>query len=694
MLRIQRVALFTLLALSASSLLAATSVPSQKTTATYIREMANLKGLSSFPAREYKTIQFSSYDRTAKVPLAEGWDANADGFGNEPIPGVAAVLKKPVGDEKVGEYLLCDVKSPGVIVRTFTAGMNGSFKIYLDDMDKPIFDGPAWAFLHDSWKCFIDKKYHDDPSVKKLFSNQDSSYLPIPFARRCRIVWTGRLDQVHFYAIQVRVYQEPVDIKTFSPDDLQAAMPLIQKTGKIFVSPGSEYPVSKTAKVEPFQAELPPGKMVEAFNLGTAGCGELLEIELQAKDITAALRGTVMYVRFDNCSMPQVESPVGDFFGAGPGIVPYESLPFTITKEGKFSCRLPMPFQKRCQIFFRNYTSEPVKVKGNFKHTPYKWTDDSMYLFAHWRVSNDIAASDPFIYDLPFVCARGKGCFIGTSVMIYNPSPMPSSYGSWWGEGDEKVFVDNESHPSTFGTGSEDYFNYSWSIPHLFEHAYCGQPLDEGPANRGFVVNYRWQFMDRIPFKQNCFFYMELKSHLPTRNLSYARCAYYYATPGTTDDYSPLGAGDVQLPKRQPWTPGAQLGSYNSVFYPFEDLITNMDQVSLVEDVIYADGKSVQWSPKEAGKTLEVELEIKKSGDYTIHLVTSRTPGAPVISAAIDGKPVKLDGRDEYDLRSDYLKLIRKISCPRMKLSAGKHTITIKQTKPGTVNLDFLWLQK
>jgi hypothetical protein len=27
----------------------------------------------------------------------------------------------------------------------------------------------------------------------------------------------------------------------------------------------------------------------------------------------------------------------------------------------------------------------------------------------------------------------------------------------WWGEGDEKFFVDGEQFPSTFGTGSEDY---------------------------------------------------------------------------------------------------------------------------------------------------------------------------------------------------------------------------------------------
>jgi len=44
-----------------------------------------------------------------------------------------------------------------------------------------------------------------------------------------------------------------------------------------------------------------------------------------------------------------------------------------------------------------------------------------------------------------------------------------------WGEGDEKVFVDDDRVPSIFGTGSEDYFNYSWSSPDIFAFPYCGQ---------------------------------------------------------------------------------------------------------------------------------------------------------------------------------------------------------------------------
>ena len=49
--------------------------------------------------------------------------------------------------------------------------------------------------------------------------------------------------------------------------------------------------------------------------------------------------------------------------------------------------------------------------------------------------------------------------------------------GGWWGEGDEKFFVDGEKFPSTFGTGSEDYFGYAWGDCTLFQHAYHDQTV-------------------------------------------------------------------------------------------------------------------------------------------------------------------------------------------------------------------------
>ncbi|MFN8095818.1 MAG: DUF2961 domain-containing protein [Vicinamibacteria bacterium] len=49
---------------------------------------------------------------------------------------------------------------------------------------------------------------------------------------------------------------------------------------------------------------------------------------------------------------------------------------------------------------------------------------------------------------------------------VDNPSVM------WYGEGDDMFFVDGEARPSLNGTGTEDYFNTSWSPNNLYTHYY------------------------------------------------------------------------------------------------------------------------------------------------------------------------------------------------------------------------------
>ena len=54
--------------------------------------------------------------------------------------------------------------------------------------------------------------------------------------------------------------------------------------------------------------------------------------------------------------------------------------------------------------------------------------------------------------DWVILATQGRGQFCGVMLDVWNPR------GGWWGEGDEKFFVDGEKFPSTIGTGSEDYF--------------------------------------------------------------------------------------------------------------------------------------------------------------------------------------------------------------------------------------------
>ena len=76
---------------------------------------------------------------------------------------------------------------------------------------------------------------------------------------------------------------------------------------------------------------------------------------------------------------------------------------------------------------------------------------------------------------------------------VWNP------LGAWWGEGDEKIYIDGEKFPSTFGTGSEDYFGYAWCNPTLFTKPYHAQSISEN--NAGHVSVNRFHISDQIPFQ-------------------------------------------------------------------------------------------------------------------------------------------------------------------------------------------------
>ena len=65
------------------------------TTVSLLNEMVDLQRLAVLPDENYRTIQFSSYDRRSTKPTDSCWFSNEDGFGNEPVPGFAKVLKQP-----------------------------------------------------------------------------------------------------------------------------------------------------------------------------------------------------------------------------------------------------------------------------------------------------------------------------------------------------------------------------------------------------------------------------------------------------------------------------------------------------------------------------------------------------------------------------------------------------------------------
>ncbi|HUW59698.1 MAG TPA: DUF2961 domain-containing protein [Candidatus Bathyarchaeia archaeon] len=671
------------------------------TTGSLVDEMVDLRGLTYLPDPKYETVQFSSYDRRSTVPGGPLWFSNSDGFGGEPIPNFEAVLKEP-GEDKIGEYLVCDVEGPGAIVRVWTAKMEGALRVLLDG--EKVFDGLAQEFLTKPYDGFAKTAGVDSSIFAGTFYQRDAAYCPMPFAGRCRIEWSGDLRKLHFYQIQVRLYDKSAQVITFQAQDLKACESSLQRAAKVLADPDGAYEFGSTSAAAPFELTVGPGEKKQAIEFEGPKAIERLRVAVSAGDRDLALRQTVVHVECDAYPWGQVQAPVGDFFGTAPGVNPYVSLPFTVAADGAsgdgtMTSRYVMPFERSLRLVFENLGEQPVTIKGDALADDYAWdAARSMHFRARWRVDHGLVASNKEVQDLPFVVANGAGVYVGTAIMMLNPNEIPTPHGNWWGEGDEKVFVDGEARPSTFGTGSEDYFNYSWSAPDIFFYPYCGQPRNDGPANRGFVSNHRWQIVDALPFKERIAFYMELFSHERTPGYSYARIGYHYGRPGLTDDHVTITKEDVrrlELPAN--WQPQARFGAARSVFYQAEELVKGRGLVKMEKGNLWSGGEIARWQPKKAGDTLTLAVPVEKAGKYGITLVMAHEPGGAKVSAQVDGKAAGFGGKEGVvNIEEPYRVMLLPSGTQTIELTEGKHEVVLKVEESGkqAVGIDFVWVQR
>ena len=66
-------------------------------------------------------------------------------------------------------------------------------------------------------------------------------------------------------------------------------------------------------------------------------------------------------------------------------------------------------------------------------------------------------------------------------------------------EGNEKIYIDGETVPSIWGTGTEDYFLSAWGLQ-TTSTPYFGVPFYDDRTIGGYVSSYRWHLHDPIVF--------------------------------------------------------------------------------------------------------------------------------------------------------------------------------------------------
>ena len=479
---------------------------------TLLEEMLDRASIAEYPEPEFVCKQASSYNRRSKAPGTPDWFAGAD-------------FDQFYGCDRVdgrNEWIMLDVEGPGAVTRWWQTQYHGAgtIRIYLDGAGEPIF-----AETGDE---LVGGDAITGPPLAANRGGGRNLYLPIPFREHCKITFESPnadaqftntsprfTNHALFYIINYLKYPEGTQVKTLTRSDLQANAELIARVGRELLRPEqNRLPIGRTVKGG--KATLQPGQSMTRTITGPGAIGQL-RLRIGAKNIPQALRSTVITADFDG--KQRIWAPFGEFFGSGLGINPYKTWWRRVDKDGWMTCSWPMPFRKSASVSVTNYgTTESVEVEfDDIGIADWEWTDRTMYFHTVWRgenlkefVGDDFKNMEVWNY----VTIDGQGVYVGDSLSLYNRPRIHwvdgRWIGPWWGEGDEQIWVDGESFPSHFGTGSEDYFGYAFNHTHPFEAPFHAQPIAQGNWGIGHTTNVRGRVHDRIPFRSNFRFDMEL----------------------------------------------------------------------------------------------------------------------------------------------------------------------------------------
>ncbi len=609
---------------------ATTTHAAEITFSTLLDEMVDRAALSQYPDPAYTCKQFSSYDRRSEAPAAGGWYSNDD-YSN-------FIREETNAGRK--EWVMVDAEGPGAVTRWWITGDRyvTTIRIYLDGNAEPTIVAGADELVGGELLC--GKPLSADRARGR------NLYLPIPYQKSIKITADNLPEQGKFYyAVNYRTYAPGTQVRTFSTDELKACAEKLENVSRLLRG-DEENPESSTGErisVMERKARLLPRRSlhVKSDESGNVNHGEPaavvgLQVKLTADDPGHDfLRRVILKASFDDpADGPQVCCPVSDFFGNGVGINPHRTWYSEVEQDGTMRCFWVMPYKKGFEISLENLADIPVTAELRLQTQPLAWTDRSMYFHCHWRQDRNMnLRRDRCEKDWEFARLEGEGVFVGDVLALWNPQT------AWWGEGDEKIYVDGETFPSHHGTGTEDYYGYAWATADFFDAPFHAQPRVEGPVNFGHTTNLRLRALDAIPFTRSFRFDMELW-HWEDAQVDYAATVYWYGKP-ETKMRGLLSTEQMATEVRQsrPYhspKPLPKLKGFNLVTMTGGN--ARMQEMTDFAPRTWKDDDQVLWENSKPGDMIEFEVEVADSGTQTLLCELTKAFDFGVFQFFLDGQ--------------------------------------------------------
>ena len=614
---------------------------------------------------------FSSWDRNSKTV----WGANGD-------------CGQYLRVEKNGEAVMMDIDGPGVVYRTWSANPMGKIRIYLDGAKTPSYQ---WNFPD-----LFDGKL--PPFIKPLVYRRDGPqsasdcYLPIPFAKHIKIT----ADRAHsqYYQFNYVLLPKNQSVASFRLPLNATEQAALAAAADAWSHPGRDpKPHSQLQKYSSKTITLAPGQTADLCAL--QGAGEIRSIHaIVTSGQRYAWRKLVLCGQWDGASWPQILTPLGPFFGFDWETAEYGSV-ISGCQKGQAYQFYPMPFRKSAKLSLKNYLEMPATVLIDITWAPLpKLPEDSTYFFARWRHE-----PDSLTFDYPFLETAGHGHFVGVSMPIDHP------LAGWWGEGDDKVWVDDDDFPPHIGTGSEDYFGDAWGIRYL-----SGPSFGASSMKGHRTCNYRWHFMDFIPFGKRM--RMTIENYGPNGDgprgqYDYSSTAFWYQaelTPPfdqlrgvkytggddpkgkpTTMEYSPHAFSDLNADNLRTYGLGITFAQQAETL--MADAVKS-GAAKIVTDALrpyeFDREQAVDFGAVEAGRRLgDVKIKADASTVYFAKIHTAPEAGIADLSLEFQGKTVPIVGKRES----------RVVQLGGLFLAKGEHAMGLVAATAGHAIFDCLQLE-
>ncbi len=204
----------------------------------------------------------------------------------------------------------------------------------------------------------------------------------------------------------------------------------------------------------------------------------------------------LLRIYYDGSDRPGVEAPLGDFFancfGKRAEVI---SVPVVVEDADSYNCFWRMPFRESIRMEIVNESEQQISLL----YYNVDWikldalSDDTPYFYAQYRQEYPVEQGKDYV----ILETEGKGQYVGTVLAVRTRSP------SWFGEGDEKIYIDGEENASIWGTGTEDYFLSAWGLQ-TTSTPYFGTPyFDQWGIVGGHTSAYRWHLHDPIVFQES-----------------------------------------------------------------------------------------------------------------------------------------------------------------------------------------------